>query len=252
MKDLNRNLLVIATLFLLLSTTCVRAQDQTIFPDGYKRNVVKWNLTPFLLWSKKDINISYERILSPYRSFSVNAGYFEMPSTGLFDSLYLINTNKKFGFSISGDYRFYFKNRNKHFAPDGLYWGIYSSYHYYKFENNVQIINNENIKGHLRLKGGFSILSAGVELGYQFAIKKRWTVDLVFLGPSLSMYRGKLSLTGDLEGSNEDYLEAIRDILIGRFPFLDELIQKGEFDDKGISTSIGYGMRYLIQIGYRF
>jgi hypothetical protein len=75
---------------------------------------------PFPVLDQKNINISYERILSPYRFFSVNAGYFELPAAGLFDSLYLTNTSNKGG--VSGDYRFYFQKRNKHFAPDGLYW----------------------------------------------------------------------------------------------------------------------------------
>ncbi len=252
MSAFHRSLFIITASFLFLICQPGRAQSKIDFPDGYKRNVIKWNLTPFLLWTKKNINFSYERTLSPFRSFSINAGYFELPATGLFDSLYLTSTSNKGGFSVSGDYRFYFKNRNMHFAPDGLYWGVYSSYHYFRFENNVRIIKNENIQGQLHLNGGINIFSAGVELGYQFAIKKRWTLDLVFMGPSVSIYQGKLSLTGDLQGSNEDYLEAIRDILIGRFPFLDELIDKGKFNDRGMSTSLGFGMRYLIQFGYRF
>ena len=252
MNSLYRICPILFTIILFIASPDMHAQDKPVFPDGYKRNVLKWNLTPFFLWSKKNINISYERILSPYRSFSVNAGYFEMPSAGLFDSLYLQKTHKKGGFTISGDYRFYFKNRNKHFAPDGLFWGVYGSYHFFKFNNDVQIINNDKIKGYLLLDGGFSAFATGVELGYQFAIKKRFTVDLVFMGPSFSLYSTKLALSGDLSGSDEDYLEAIRDILIGRFPFLDELIDKGQFNDKGVSTSFGYGFRYLVQLGYRF
>ena len=242
-------------LFFIFTAVSAQAQEkQDTIPEGYKRNVIKWNLTPFLLWSKKNINISYERVLSPYRAFSVNAGYFEMPSTGLFDSLQIEKANRKAGFTVSGDYRWYFEKRNKNFAPDGLYWGVYGSYHYFKFENDIRIIENENIKGQLHLNGGFSVFSAGVELGYQFTFgkSKRWALDLVFMGPSVSMYRGRLELSGDLEGSNEDYLKAIRDILISRFPFLDELIDKGEFNDSGVSTSFGFGMRYLVQIGYRF
>ncbi len=251
MDTIKRTIFMISALFLILNVP-LRAQDEDTFPEGYKRNLIKWNVTPFFLWSKKNINISYERILSPYRSFSINAGYFEMPSTGLFDSLNIKSANKKGGFSISGDYRFYFKNRNKRFAPDGLFWGVYGSYHYYTFNNDIEVIEDEYIQGHLILDGRLSIFSVGAELGYQFALGKRWTVDMVFMGPALALYKTKLTLTGDLSGSDEEYLKAIRDILIGRFPFLDDLIDKGEFDDNGVSASFGYGFRYIIQVSYRF
>ncbi len=246
------HIFVFIALFLFIIQKPLQAQTPNTFPENYKRNVIKWNLTPFLLWSKKNINISYERVLSPHRSFSINAGYFEMPTIGLLDSLNIKNTKNRGGFSVSGDYRFYFKNRNKNFAPDGLFWGIYSSIHYYKFDNDVEIIDNDNVKGRLQLAGGFNIIGVGVELGYQFAIKKRWTIDLIFMGPSLSMYGTKMKLTGDLSGSNEDYLEAIRDMLVSKFPGFDKLINTGEFNDKGVSTSLGFGLRYMIQIGYRF
>ncbi len=146
MDTIKRTIFMISALFLILNVP-LRAQDEDTFPEGYKRNLIKWNVTPFFLWSKKNINISYERILSPYRSFSINAGYFEMPSTGLFDSLNIKSANKKGGFSISGDYRFYFKNRNKRFAPDGLFWGVYGSYHYYTFNNDIEVIEDSTSKG---------------------------------------------------------------------------------------------------------
>ena len=226
--------------------------DSTLAPD-YKRNLIKWNLTPFLLWSKKNVNISYERTLSPYRSFSVNAGYFVLPTTGIYDSLNIDAAKKSAGFSVSGDYRFYFKNRNTRTAPDGLYWGPYASVHYTEFQNDITVLNTTAATGVLQLDGNMSIFSAGVQLGYQFVIKERFTIDLIFLGPSISMYSGKLGLGGDIDvEGNEEYLQAIRDVLISKFPFLDELVAEGEFTKSGISTNFGFGMRYMFQIGYRF
>lgn len=227
------------------------------FPDTlkYKRNVIKWNLTPFLLWSKKDINISYERVLSPYRSFSVNAGYFELPSlaNGLFDSINMTNTRNKSGFTVSGDYRFYFRKRNTRMAPDGLYWGVYSSFHHYQFKNDIAVINSPDIQGNLLFGGKLNIMALGIELGYQFVVWDRLTIDLIFMGPSISIYNYKLTLDGDISVDSEnEYLQAIYDILIARYPGLIELMGEGVVDKNGISTSFGYGLRYMIQIGYRF
>ena len=233
------------------------SQEFKKFPDTikYKRNVIKWNLTPFVLWSKKDINISYERVLSPYRSFSVNAGYFELPSfaQGLFDSINMTNTRKKSGFTVSGDYRFYFKKRNTRMAPDGLYWGVYSSFHHYQFKNDIAVIDSPDVQGNLLFGGGFNILSCGLELGYQFVVWDRLAIDLIFMGPSLSLYNAKMTLDGDLTvDGKEDYLQAIYDILVARYPGIKELIGDRTVKQNGASTSLGFGLRYMIQIGYRF
>jgi len=226
--------------------------DSTFAPD-YKRNIIKWNMTPFLLWSKKNINVSYERVLSPYRSFSVNAGYFELPSTGLYDSLNITHSSSRGGFSVSGDYRFYFKKRNKNHAPDGLYWGPYGSFHYTQMGSEIEIFEGDLAKGTLNTNANIAIFGAGVELGYQFVIKERLTIDIIFMGPSMSVYSGKITLGGDLEIDEEsEYLEAIRDILVSKFPFLPQLVAEGEFKDSGFSTSMGFGMRYMVQVGYRF
>jgi hypothetical protein len=210
-------------------------------------------VTPFLIWGTSNINLSYERVLSPYRSFSVNAGYFALPSTGVYDSLNIKNERQKGGFTVSGDYRFYFNKRNKRFAPDGLYWGIYGSYHHYQFQNVVTFLESDVLTGDFILDGRLNLLSAGVELGYQFVIKERLTIDLVFLGPSLSAYNTKLALDTNLDFDEEnEYLQAIYDLLIAKYPWADELVETGERNDNGFKTSFGFGLRYLIQIGYRF
>ena len=254
-----KKLLTLSILIGLLAFTLPAvAQKGYTIPDSsdYHKNVIKWNMTPFLLWSKKNINIGYERILSPYRSFSVNAGYFELPSLfkGLADSLEIQSSNKKWGFSVSGDYRYYFKNRNKRMAPDGLYWGIFASYYHYQFENDVTIINNPTIQGNLKFGANIDIFNAGVELGYQFVLwKDRMTIDVIFMGPSLSMYAKKFTLGGDISVDEEDeYLKAIYDILSATIPGFDQLTTEGELSTSGINVSMGFGLRYMIQVGFRF
>lgn len=246
--------LILLFAFIYGLSVTLSGQDRQISDStDYKRNVIKWNLTPFLLWDSKNINLSYERILSPYRSFSANAGYFVMPTIGLRDSLNIKAARSNSGLSLSGDYRFYMKKQNSGFAPQGVYFGIYSSFHHYQFKNDVEIINNPTIQGSLFLDGHYNIVSLGLELGYQFVIRERFTVDLIFMGPSASLYSAKLNLGGSITSEEyNDYLEAIRDILISQFPFLDELITDGTFSDAGNINTWGFGLRYLIQIGYRF
>ena len=173
---------------------------------------------------------------------------------GIADSLEIESSNKKFGFSVSGDYRYYFKNRNKRMAPDGLYWGIFGSFYHYQFENDVTVIDNPAIQGNLQLGANIDIFNAGVELGYQFVLwKDRMTIDVIFMGPSLSMYAKKFTLGGDLDFDEEDeYLQAIYDILSSTIPGFDQLTKEGKVTASGVNLSMGYGLRYMIQIGFRF
>lgn len=251
-----KRILMAMTVLLWFCTTIQKSycQIEKGFPEEkYKKNIIKWNLTPFVLWDSRNINLSYERVLNPYRSFSVNAGIFLLPTSGIYDSLNIESALKQNGLTVSGDYRFYIKNRNLKQAPDGLYWGPYASFHNYRFENEINLLNNPDFDGNLLLDGNINIFSAGAEIGYQFIIKERLSIDLVFIGPSLSVYTGGLKLEGEVESDDyEDYLNAIRDILVGKLPILGDLISKGEFNDNGASASIGFGLRYLIQIGYRF
>jgi len=247
-------ILVFLSMIFIGGGNLLQAQDSVPkLPDGYKRNTIKWNLTPFLIWSKKNINLSYERILSPHRSFSVNAGYFELPYTGVYDSLNITNERQKGGFTLSGDYRCYFKKRNKNYTPDGLFWGIFGSFHHFQFQNDITVVNSETVQGDLTLDGRLNIVSAGVELGYQFVIRERFIIDFVFLGPALTVYNTRMTLDGSLTvDGQEEYLKSIYDLLSARYPGFDELVSTGERDTNGFSTSIGFGLRYLIQFGYRF
>ncbi len=244
---------LVIVLVLLISSDNIFSQNDSIFTPDYKRNVIKWNTTPFLLWSKKNINISYERVLKPYRSFSINAGYFELSPLNVLGDMNFTHTKQQRGFSISGDYRFYFKKRNRNKAPDGLFWGPYGSFHYTQFGNDIEVHENDLAKGELSSIINIEILGVGVELGYQFVIKERFTVDLIFMGPSFSLYAGKITLDGNLTIDEEsEYLKAIRDKLLAKFPFLDDIAKEGEFRNSGFSQNLGYGMRYMIQLGFRF
>lgn len=252
----NITLFILLLIFIGMGSNVI-AQKGYEFPDSvkYKKNIIKWNITPWLIWSKKNININYERVLSPYRSFSVNVGFFELPqfTKTLFDSLEIKNSSQRGGFTVSGDYRMYFKKRNRNMAPDGLFWGPYGSYHYTQFSNDIVVLNNPSIQGDLLFDAKINIYSMGVQLGYQFIIKERLSIDLVFMGPSLSMYTTKLKLGGDVTVDEDDqYVQAIYDVLKNAIPGFEQLVQEGEVTASGANFSMGFGLRYLIQVGYRF
>ena len=249
---MNEKVFLVLIYFLFFYTNqAVSQKDNELSDTTLRRNVLKWNMTTFILFSYKNINISYERIVKPYQSFSVNAGYFEVPFDDLFDSLFVDKKTRKSGFSVSGDYRFYFDKRNKKWAPDGLYWGLYASYHHYRFNNTITYINHPDIQGDVAFGGDFNIISAGGELGYQFIIKDKLSIDLVFMGPSLSVYQRKFILDGNIDNENEQ-LETIWEALKDKYPYVKDLAESGKIVNNEMSTHMGFGLRYLIQIGYYF
>ncbi len=90
-------------------------------------------------------------------------------------------------------------------------------------------------------------------MGYQFVINNRWTIDMVFIGPSLSRYHLKARLDGDFDFDEEDLIE--HELLLGlleRFPLLKELLEDEEIDLQGSNNKWAPGFRYQLNLGYRF
>mgnify|MGYP003561713983 FL=1 len=131
-----------------------------------------------------------------FKALSLNVGRLEFPElVSLNLSSLNVGTQKdRGGFSIAADYRRYFKTRNRGLAPDGLYWGPYIAYYTMGLQNSwIYTDSNTFDQSNLTLDGRINILNVGVELGYQFVIKRRLTVDLIFIGPGVGFYLENLN-----------------------------------------------------------
>ena len=242
-------LLFIITIILSLN---ISAQDTLV--SKYK-NIIRWNITPMAVVGPKSLVLGYERIVKPWQSFSINIGYLELaPYTNEDgEAIIFFNESKDGGLSISADYRFYFKKRNKFAAPDGLYWGPYAAYYGLWKDASVKIIDNNVIENTANMNGSFHMISAGVQLGYQFVIKERFTLDLILMGPSLTYYN--LDATLDFEGAidpDKDIYKEIYDKILAESPALASFVKNREFSAGGRLKFLSYGFRYGIQFGYRF
>ena len=89
-------------------------------------------------------------------------------------------------------------------------------------------------------------------MGYQFVINNRWTIDLVFIGPSVSNYRFKATLDGNFTFNTDDIQNEIILDLIDRFPMLEEVINEREASSSGRLDVWSYGYRYQLLVGYHF
>ena len=221
-----------------------------------RKNVIRYNLTPNIFGFSSAI-FGYERVVKSHQSFSINAGYLSIGKSGKKENedYKLTSTKSSSGFSFAADYRFYLKKENKNPAPSGVYLAPYFLHYTLDHSVGIKSLDDNATNPETIVDSKININSLGLELGYQFNIKNRFTIDLILIGPSYSAYKAKMDVVGGVvppDGELDETLEALRDILFAKYPWLETLIDEGEVDIKGNRTHWGMGFRYVLQIGYRF
>lgn len=243
-----------ALLFLPLLVSAGNPDTLEVIPKPIHKNVIKFNPTPMLLWSTKNITFSYERILNRRQSITLSAGFLEFPSLfkDTIAGILAITGREKYGINLAMEYRFYLMQRNVRPIPDGLYIAPFASYYGYHFKNNFDILYaTADSAG--ALKGNFYIFNLGVELGYQFVFWKRFTLDLVLVGPAMSYYGGGIGISGNinLEQIKETH-EALYNKLKEKYPMIGDFVVNKSFKSDGTLDLFSIGFRYLVQIGFHF
>jgi hypothetical protein len=219
------------------------------------KNVIKFNPTPMILWDARNVTFSYERIVNPRQSVSIELGYLVLPR--LFEdtiiNLVNITSHQKQGLSATLEYRFYLTRLNTRPVPAGLYIGPYFTFYGYKFKNGFDILVNTSRDSIGMIRGNYWSFNLGAELGYQFVFWKRLTLDLVMVGPSISYYGGRTEITGELDtGQIQEINEAMYDKLIERYPAAQYLSVDKTIQQTGKLDIFSLGFRYLLQIGFHF
>ncbi len=243
--------------FFVWSLMVFAAKTDSVTPgiQPLHKNVLKFNPTPMILWSWKNVTFSYERILNQRHSISFELGYLEFPKlvADTIINMVKITSGEKWGLNATIEYRFYLTKLNTRPVPAGLYIGPYLTCYRYQFKNGLDIFP-ATVDTTGMIKGDFWAFNLGVELGYQFVFWKRWTLDMVLVGPSISYYGGKTEIAGNLDGSQVQQInEALYDKLISRFPGATALSTSGKtFQQTGKLDVLRMGFRYLVQIGYHF
>lgn len=234
---------------LVLATTAVYAQEAT--ETGLRRNTIKADLTSHWLY-RNAVVFSYERVINNKRTWSVSAGYQQLPQVSVFGSnIAVVRDASETGFKAGGEYRFYLAKENRFAAPHGVYIGPYFTY--LRFSNGRDIdVNVSGTPEPATLSTQFDVINVGVQIGYQFVFNDRWTIDLSFLGPSLSHYRAEVGLSGNFTFDPDDVSNEILKDLINKFPALGDLLGGSTLVSNGKVDTWAYGFRYQIQVGYRF
>ena len=146
-----KNLLLTFTLLASLMTLA----QQTEEPVNFSKNIIKTDVTELLLTTNYHLNASWEHLMSKKASLQLDL-YFSNYGDLTYDEIYT---------QLGVSYRFYFNRhinqmRGFYVAPAvRLHWGHASGVY------NVS---------------DYDVLfpTAGFNLGYQWVIKKKWTLDL--------------------------------------------------------------------------
>ncbi len=237
-----------------LFLTAQKSDSVPVIKPPFHKNVIKFNPTPMLLWSTKNITLSYERILNPKQSIALTLGYLEFPSLfkDTIGGLLAITGREKYGINVALEYRFYLGKRNSRPIPDGVYLAPFASYYGYHFKNNVDVMHTTLDSAGV-VKGNFNIFNVGVELGYQFVFWKRMTLDFVLIGPAISYYAGGVDISGNI---NLDQLQEINADLYNKlkekYPLIGDFVVNKSFKQNGKLNLLSVGFRYLVQIGFHF
>ena len=250
-----KTLLLFMSLFMGLSIVSQTNNEKLTDSLPEFKNTIRWNLTPIVFVGPKSIVLGYERILKPYQSFSINMGYLEKAPWEDEDGnpIHIFDENKKGGFDITGDYRFYIKKRNKHQAPDGLYWGPYAAYYVLWQDAKLQILDGDIVKNSIDFHGVLSMYSLGFQMVYQFLIKDKFTIDLILMGPSYTYFDMNLKLNYQIQiYPNDPFYKDIIEYLRNSNPMLFKFLENKTLSTNGRLKFGYYGFRYGLQMGYHF
>ena len=232
--------------------------DAVAKPEREFKNTIRFNVTNPLIFGGKSLIFGYERILKNNRSFSINIGQAALPNfeNGFSDEFRSNTILSEGGFHISGDYRFYLSKVNKFSAPRGVYIGPYYSYNRFtKGHDWSYTEEGTTTPKEFNSDMNFRINQIGFELGYQFVFWKRFSVDLILVGPGVAGYKVKANVSGNLTDEERQlFLEKLNQALKDKFPGYSGTVGDGdgEFEQSGYRSTTSLGYRYMINLGYRF
>lgn len=217
------------------------------------KNIIRYNLSSALFFGADSyIILGYERLVSSHQSFSINIGRAAFPKlVSIITDSFNQQGQKRGGFNLSVDYRFYLAKENKFEAPHGLYIGPYYSYNHYTGENQWTYKSNSN--KNINSSTDFTIHTIGFQLGYQLLLWKRVALDMVLVGPGIGFYKYQATINSNIVmAEKEQIFDGLKQLLTQKIPGLNYVFSDKKFDGKGTMKTTDIGYRYIIHIGFYF
>jgi hypothetical protein len=243
---------IILNFTLGLFTTTSYGQSDSV---KHFKNTIRYNITNPMLFGWKYNVFGYERVITEHQTASVNFGRIAFPRLAemdFIDSIGIQEQQNDKGLNFSLDYRFYLKNENKHGAPRGVYIGPYYSFN--RFSRDLRWdINTSDFTGsvntNIKLTGNF----IGAQLGYQFILWDRLSIDMILMGPGKWFFNMKTTFDTSLSDDDETLLlEKLNDKFKEKFPGSNFVFTGGGFEANKSANTSATGFRYMVNLGFRF
>jgi len=217
------------------------------------KNTIRFNITNPMLFGNDFALLGYERVITKHQTASISIGKIGFPTFigSNFDSLSVNSQENSRGLNVSLDYRFYLKRENKYQAPRGIYLGPYYAYNNFKRDltwdmsklGYPDVVTSINFTANL----------VGVQMGYQFVLWNRVSIDMILMGPGAWFFKLKTDFNTTLSAEDEALLlEKLNGMIQDKFPGSDLVIQGGGFEAKKNTSTSAVGFRYMINLGFRF
>lgn len=247
---------ILAVAFLTNFPASAQQSFRSDTSDKKYKNVIRYNISGALLFgADKYIVLGYERVVNKRQSFSINVGRAALPKLASFstDSVSLTKDVKNSGFQISADYRFYLGKENRYEVPHGVYIGPYYSYNGFKRDNSWNYKTSSGTTSVATSQSDISIHVAGLEMGYQFVLWKRLTLDMLLIGPGFGRYKIDATIQENLsQAQKEKFYDAIKQLLEQKIPGMNWVLSDHQFDADGKLRTWNIGFRYIIHVGFLF
>ena len=242
-------------ILILIKFSLLAQNADTAKREKKLNNTIKFNFASVILYSNA-VQIGYERMVKENQSINFFVGYNELPGNWSLDALEnfsFVGSSKGSGYSVGLDYRFYLAKENKHAAPHGIYLAPFASYFRFVSDRTLVYTDSSGSRQSTDLHSNVDFFSIGAVLGYQFVFGKRFVIDLILLGPSLTHYHFSAQMQEKIQGIDEHQtlikiIEAMKD----KFPLLKNLSKGEPVDGSGNEKFWSAGFRYSISIGFRF
>ena len=241
-------------LSLFVASICSAQTDSLKQPHSYK-NVIRYNLSGALIFGfDRYIIFGYERVIKKNQTISVNIGGVKLPKLISIntDSFSLQKDRQSGGTNASIDYRFYLGKENRYLAPRGAFIGPYYSYNKFTRDNQWQRTNSGG-SSFINTNATLNIHSVGFQFGYQFILWKRFSLDMVLVGPGLGFYSYKAKFDGNVSAEGREQLaDGLKQLLTQKFPGMNFVFADKEISSDGVLRTNTLCYRYMIHIGFVF
>jgi hypothetical protein len=243
---------LVASILLFMSVTlpgnCQKDSSKVL------KNTIRINITNPMLFGEEFNILGYERVINKHQTFSISLGRIGFPTFlgSDFDSLKILSQSRDRGFNGSVDYRFYLRKENKYGAPRGVYLGPY--YAFNRFSRSLMWdLSTTGYAGEVNTSFVLTANLVGVQMGYQFILWNRVSIDMILMGPGAWFFKLKTDFSTTLSEEDEALLlEKLNGLIQDKFPGSDLVIHGGGFEAKKSTSTGTMGFRYMINLGFRF